>query len=678
MSGVKPITSYFKVLTKDELEIEELEESQSSSLSRVISNQSARTCSTLSTKVYDTYIDLTKEPEEPMPALADYSSDDDDVIPVAATVGDSIFSALDRALGPEPLVFSSYQTHCKKRDIREYNSRPVNWTEIADYYKINRNVSGTLFHFGLNKKSSDKNITTKNYWITTLGRWMKDCETEKFQQLSGRLPVYGTKIDLQLVALVQNYSDHAVPMTNSMLRMNLITMLTADNRKDILDAIADTEEPLSKTKKYRFADQWALRFYKRHKLSSRVATTKMRDELPAEYEVKVAKFKLILSLNIHQHNMDETNTLFVPQIPRTRCKQGTRRVRLVGVGKDKAQVTTTPTVTAEGDVVLPTQVIFGRKTKRCHPNAGKGPVRNDIYFDNNSTSHWQTPETMIRYVSKVLVPYRLATIDRLSLPADQKTILILDLHYSHKDAAVLAHMRENNILPVYIPAGCTDLHQVCDVVINKPYKNGDYVTGKFCEFNQRPDPQPKDVFQLNMAGSVMKPLIPEYVLRGMAAVGTPAMKVAIKECFYQASFVGEARQLETYEKAKLEYPNPVEEIPIPEGGEAEEDLGPIADDSPPNGAVDGDGIFDVEVREDEAEVAEDPRELLEEDGPEEEKADEPVVAAEPRKKRQKRTPVLPADSGSSSNLNVVSRSGRPLNPSTLHGGILPSRYSTIN
>jgi hypothetical protein len=162
----------------------------------------------------------------------------------------------------------------------------------------------------------------------------------------------------------------------------------------------------------------------------------------------------------------------------------------------------------------------------------------------------------------------------------------------------------------------------------------------------------------------------------MAAVGTPAMKVAIKECFYQASFVGEARQLETYEKAKLEYPNPVEEIPIPEGGEAEEDLGPIADDSPANGALDGDGIFDVEVREDEAEVAEDPRELLEEDGPEEENADEPVKAAEPRKKRQKRTPVLPADSGSSSNLNV-SRSGRPLNPSTLHGGIQPNRYSTI-
>ena len=86
-------------------------------------------------------------------------------------------------------------------------------------------------------------------------------------------------------------------------------------------------------------------------------------------------------------------------------------------------------------------------------------------------------------------------------------------------------------------------------------------------------------------------------------------------------------------QSSLEYPTPVEEIPIPEEGEAEEDLGPIADDSPPSGAVDGDGIFNVEVREDEAEVAEDPSELLEEDGPEEEKADEPVVSA-PKKKRQ--------------------------------------------
>ena len=57
-------------------------------------------------------------------------------------------------------------------------------------------------------------------------------------------------------------------------------------------------------------------------------------------------------------------------------------------------------------------------------------------------------------------------------------------------------------------------------------------------------------------------------------------------------------------------------------------------------------IFDVLVREDEAEVTEDASELFEEDGPEEEIADEPVVSA-PKKKRQKWA-VQVAASGSSS------------------------------
>ncbi len=41
-----------------------IEESQSYILSEANSNQSARTFSTLSDKVYDSYIDLTEEPEE--------------------------------------------------------------------------------------------------------------------------------------------------------------------------------------------------------------------------------------------------------------------------------------------------------------------------------------------------------------------------------------------------------------------------------------------------------------------------------------------------------------------------------------------------------------------------------------------------------------------------------------
>jgi len=109
-----------------------------------------------------------------------------------------------------------------------------------------------------------------------------------------------------------------------------------------------------------------LQFFKRHNLRSPVAI-KMREEVPAKYEEKLEAFELILCLNVRDHNvpdaliagMDETNTMFAPQILKTRCcTKGTRRVRLIGIGQDKSQVTSTPTVTAEGNVIKPTQVFY--------------------------------------------------------------------------------------------------------------------------------------------------------------------------------------------------------------------------------------------------------------------------------------------------------------------------------
>ena len=143
------------------------------------------------------------------------------------------------------------------------------------------------------------------HWRTTLLRWVRDLKNPNFKLQYGRIPVYGNKIDIQLVRMVEHYNEHAVPMSNMILRMQLVQMLKVDQREDILDAIAEGDEPFSKTKKYRFTDQWALRFYKRNNLSTRVATTKMRDELPAQYEEKVQSFNYILSLNINDHQVPE-------------------------------------------------------------------------------------------------------------------------------------------------------------------------------------------------------------------------------------------------------------------------------------------------------------------------------------------------------------------------------------
>ena len=76
MSGVKPITSYFPVLNKDQLEIAELLDTQSSRNYRTLSLQTASTNSTLSSKVYDAYVDLTKADD--LPASVDVIAIDDD------------------------------------------------------------------------------------------------------------------------------------------------------------------------------------------------------------------------------------------------------------------------------------------------------------------------------------------------------------------------------------------------------------------------------------------------------------------------------------------------------------------------------------------------------------------------------------------------------------------------
>ena len=47
---------------------------------------------------------------------------------------------------------------------------------------------------------------------------------------------------------------------------------------------------------------------------------------------------------------------------------------------------------------------------------------------------------------------------------------IHDLHYSYKDVSVLAFMKEVNLVPLYISAGCIDIMQTCDTVANNLFK----------------------------------------------------------------------------------------------------------------------------------------------------------------------------------------------------------------
>jgi len=400
---------------------------------------------------------------------------------------------------------------------------------------------------------------------------------------------------------------------------------------------------------------------RRHKFPSRRATTKMRNEIPADYEAKKEQFILHVAKAIKDHNVpdplivniDETNTQFVPSVKRTRCKKGTRRVRIIGVGHEKPQITVTIGAAANGEVVEPTPLIFGGVTNRCHPNKGKSVPPAGQYYDH-SKSHWQTPASFVTYITKTLISYRQRTIAQLGLNPDQKMILILDLHYSHKDAAVLALLKSNNIIPIFIPAGCTDLHQICDVIINKSYKNGvtlgfvDYVSNLFIVWINQANNNPDTIFMLNFAGSVMKPEIPNFVARGINALKTDVMKSAIAKCFREEGLLNIARKEETYQRAVTALARNVDEVVVPDEVEAEEDLGGVEpEEAEEEGNVisptEDEPIFEIEIFDEDdlsSDVSDDDdeEEGENEQGGEEDKVDEDEEEVPPVPKGRNKMP----------------------------------------
>ena len=331
---------------------------------------------------------------------------------------------------------------------------------------------------------------------------------------------------------------------------------------------------------------WAQRFFNRHKLRSRAVTTKMREEIPADFAEKettyikigakyIAKYKVPKEL---VYGIDETNALFVTRATRQRVKKGSKRVCAIGVGKEKSQITVTLGATEGTGKMLPIQYIFHGKTNKCHPPVV--PSEDRGYF-THTTTHWQTDVSFLEYLEKIILPIKDETIQMLQLPVNQKCILKLDVHYSHKTPAVLERMKLFNILPLFVPAGCTDIMQECDTVINKPFKSAmkkafrDYLHESFAEFRwNNPDKRPCE-WSPKLKMSDLKPLMVSFVETGLDALQTPAMIETIIKAFEDDGRYAKMRSAEMQLSAATELlqelvVNEDIEILVPEGDELEQ------------------------------------------------------------------------------------------------------------
>jgi len=153
--------------------------------------------------------------------------------------------------------------------------KPDNWREITQHYIIHKNALSTIEKYGLMNGHP-----SHGYWMTTFSRWRRDFLHVNFQpRVLGRLSVLGKVIEEELTSIVENYMKHGIPMTNHILRLNILTLLTNHHRDDLIARMgADVLPKL----RLCFGQRCCQRFYKRHHFTSRVATTKMRDEIPAD------------------------------------------------------------------------------------------------------------------------------------------------------------------------------------------------------------------------------------------------------------------------------------------------------------------------------------------------------------------------------------------------------------
>ena len=172
--------------------------------------------------------------------------------------------------------------------------------------------------------------------------------------------------------------------------------------------------------------------------------------------------------------------------------------------------------------------------------------------------------------------FKSVTKPRLSRISDQWCIWKLDLHYSHKDPVFRAFCDKNRIAILYVPAGCTEIRQECDTVLNKTYKCGvkagfrDYLYRLFNAHLRATNDA--TTFYPKLTLGELKPHIVEFVETGMEACRTPEFKLSIIKAFKEdgcfEEMRGPARQATARAELEAELLIAQQQLAVePEGGE---------------------------------------------------------------------------------------------------------------
>lgn len=78
---------------------------------------------------------------------------------------------------------------------------------------------------------------------------------------------------------------------------------------------------------------------------------------------------------------------------------------------------------------------------------------------------------MVRYVEKVIVPFLNEKRAKMSLEKTHPSLALFDCFRGQATSEFYSLLKKHNIIPVLVPANCTNKLQPMDVSVNKPVKD---------------------------------------------------------------------------------------------------------------------------------------------------------------------------------------------------------------
>jgi hypothetical protein len=266
--------------------------------------------------------EVRKRTLEASQAADNLNDDDDDVVSVRQEIDHALYGIQTSHFPPSKKVLTA----------KKWSSRPGHWHDIVIHMKQFGYASACREYAD---DLADLKIESRK---ATLNRWKREMGNSKVIAFNkDRLQAYGANVEKDLVSDIVTRNTLGLIVDNDALREPLIKKLADTKQTHLLQENGGRHV-------YRYG--WCTRFWKRNNFVSRIATSKMRDP-PVNLEEKRDTMVRIGASHIYRGKihkrlvfaLDETNALFLAQKNRTVTKRGKRRIRLIGKGSDKAQIT---------------------------------------------------------------------------------------------------------------------------------------------------------------------------------------------------------------------------------------------------------------------------------------------------------------------------------------------------